>query len=215
MGSGTCGSGAVEVRRVHHLTLEGFSSRGLAPFDLTLSRGECLTIAGPSGCGKSLLLRAIADLDPHQGECVLEGIRRSQTPPPAWRSRVGLLPAESHWWTDRVGDHFSETEPGILQTLGFDRDCLDWSVARLSSGERQRLSLARLLNGRPQVLLLDEPTANLDVTNTERVEQLITAFLNDHEASAIWVSHDPAQRQRVGDRGLVFEGDALGEESWN
>jgi ABC-type multidrug transport system ATPase subunit len=92
---------------------------------------------------------------------------------PDWRRRVGLLPAESGWWADRVGAHFITTNDArnpattptpILARLGFEPDVLDWDVQRLSSGERQRLGLARLLLNRPEVLLLDEATANLDPT---------------------------------------------------
>lgn len=58
-----------------------FKSRGLEPIDLSIDAGQCVTLAGPSGCGKSLLLRAIADLDPHEGEACIEHCVQSQTPP--------------------------------------------------------------------------------------------------------------------------------------
>jgi ABC-type iron transport system FetAB ATPase subunit len=70
----------------------------------------------------------------------------------------------------------------------------------MSSGERQRLALVRALSGHPGVLLLDEPTANLDTENRERVERLIADYQQRQGALALWVTHDPEQRLRVAAR---------------
>lgn len=171
------------------------------PFELDLHAGECVGLSGPSGSGKTRLLRCIADLDVHRGGVWLEGAARENIPPPAWRRQVALLPAESAWWHDIVGAHFPEA-PGTpnLASLGFTDDVLGWRVDRLSSGERQRLAVLRVLSIRPRVLLLDEPTANLDEENIARVERLIQAYLSDESAAAVWVSHDPRQLQRVAGR---------------
>jgi len=83
-------------------------------------------------------------------------------------------------------------------------DLLQQPVTHLSSGERQRLALLRVLANRPRVLLLDEPTANLDADNTRRVEQLITDYLNEQQAAALWISHDGAQCDRIASRTLQF-----------
>ncbi|HDK38151.1 MAG TPA: ATP-binding cassette domain-containing protein, partial [Thiolapillus brandeum] len=80
---------------------------------------------------------------------------------------------------------------------GFSQEVLDWQTGRLSSGEKQRLALARMLANQPRVLLLDEPTANLDMRNTEIVEQIIQDYLQQYQAAVIWVSHDPEQLSRV------------------
>lgn len=197
------------------LTLKGFLSPGLAPIDLSIEPGHCVALAGPSGCGKTRLLRALADLDPHQGEAYLDQQPLHQTPAPLWRRQVGLLPAESHWWSDTVGDHFSQPVGELLQALGLPEGCLEWSVSRLSSGERQRLSLIRLLQGQPRVLLLDEPTANLDFENSQRVEGLVLRYLQQQQAAILWVSHDPEQRRRVSQHPLVFKQGRLEPETWN
>jgi ABC-type iron transport system FetAB ATPase subunit len=86
-------------------------------------------------------------------------------------------------------------------------------VARLSSGERQRLALLRLLANTPRVLLLDEPTANLDPASTLRVEAVIGEFRKTHRAAVIWVSHDPAQIARVANRHLRVSGSELREQA--
>ena len=210
------------------LRLDGLTHRTLAPVDLVLDAGERVFVSGQSGSGKSLLLRAIADLDPHQGEVWLDIEPRSRMAPPVWRRRVGLLPAESFWWAETVGEHFPAIQTsgtlsaekmgafhsdhpthrdqinGWLAGLGFEPDVLDWSVTRLSTGERQRLALVRLLAQRPEALLLDEATANLDPVNRDRVETLVETYRREQDAAVLWVSHDPEQRRRLGGRAFVI-----------
>lgn len=179
----------------------------LGPWDLTVASGECVCLSGPSGSGKSLLLRAIADLDPHEGEVRLDASLCGDMPAPHWRRRVSLLPAESQWWYDRVGQHFGDYDSEYLALLGFDAEAMDWSVSRCSTGERQRLALLRVLALHPQALLLDEPTASLDPDNVKRVEQLITHYRQDKQAAVLWVSHDMAQIARVSERHLRMRSD--------
>ena len=176
-----------------------------------MAPGECVTVSGPSGVGKTLLLRALADLDPHPGRVALDGVDANAMPPAQWRRRVGLLLAESPWWHERVGEHFPAAEGADLQlqALGFGPEVLDWNITRLSSGERQRLALLRLLALRPRALMLDEPTANLDPENTARVEQLVQDYRVAGQVPVLWVSHDAAQRERVADRQLLLEADGL------
>lgn len=181
---------------VRHLAFEGGG-----PFDLALRAGECIGLSGASGSGKTRLLRCIADLDTHRGQVWLDGVARDDISPPAWRRQVALLPAESAWWFDDVGAHFPRAPAAArLAFLGFSGDVLGWLVDRLSSGEKQRLAVLRMLSVEPCVLLLDEPTANLDEENIARVESLIQAYLQESNAGAIWVSHDPRQLRRVAGR---------------
>lgn len=156
-----------------------------------------MTLAGPSGSGKTVLLRAVADLDPHEGTAYLDGQDAQGVSGPEWRRRVGYLPAESHWWADTVGEHLTDPSVELLTALDFEPTALNWSVTRLSSGERQRFALLRLLNHQPQALLLDEPTANLDPANTARVESVLANYRQHHQAAVLWVSHDPQQAARV------------------
>ena len=186
------------------LTLQHLQTHHIGPIDLTVAAAECVVISGPSGAGKSLLLRAIADLDPHEGEVLLDGVAQSRTSPPQWRSQVGLLPADSPWWFDTVGAHFDGVDAEALQQLGFDPEVMGWQVARLSSGEKQRLALLRLLSRRPRALLLDEASANLDGGNTARVEAVVARYRRAHEAPVVWVSHDAGQIGRVADRHFVL-----------
>lgn len=157
-------------------------------------------LSGPSGSGKTLLLRAVADLQSHSGQCSVNGAFAHTMPPAAWRRQVGYLAAESAWWHDTVAPHFTHIDATQLADLGFAPEVMQWSVARLSTGERQRLALARLLSGQPKVLLLDEPTANLDATNAQAIEQLLARYRNSQRAALLWVAHDAGQLKRVAQR---------------
>lgn len=178
---------------------------GMTPVSFELQAGHCLSLSGPSGCGKTRLLRRLADLDEGTGDIRLNGRKQNDIAAPQWRCNVSLLPAQSPWWLDKVEEHFS-SPPTLeqLQALQLPVQCLQQAVAQLSSGERQRLALLRLLQQEPLVLLLDEPTAHLDETNTLAFESHIKAYLQAHSAAAIWISHDAGQRQRVGDQHIVL-----------
>lgn len=170
----------------------------IGPIDLAVGAGDCAAILGPSGSGKSLFLRALADLDPNEGIVRFEGRDRKNQSAPEWRRQVGLLPAESGWWADRVGDHFDHVGSGdlepILAAIGMP-GVLDWRVDRLSTGERHRLALARTLAMKPRALLLDEPTAALDEDSTVQVEDLLNAQRRAGVAIVL-VTHQRAQADR-------------------
>lgn len=181
------------------LSVRDLRRPGLGPVSLEIADGAGLALTGASGSGKSLLLRAIADLDPSEGSVSACGVDRDQVPAPDWRRRVGLVPTESGWWTDRVGDHFADPAAAapLLTALGLPDGAFGWPVSRLSSGERQRLALARALALAPPVLLLDEPTASLDAAATAAAEGLLRRRLADG-VSILLVTHDPGQSRRLG-----------------
>lgn len=195
------------------LQIQQLHTPQVGPLDLALGAGELAQVAGPSGAGKSLLLRAIADLDRNEGLIRLEGQPRQALSGSDWRRRVGYLPADPAWWADTVGEHLQPGGEHWLEALGFGPDVRTWTVDRLSSGERQRLALVRVLQNRPRVLLLDEPTANLDPDNTLIMEGLIRDYLRDSDAAALWVSHDAEQRSRLGGRLLLMESGQLMESN--
>lgn len=196
------------------LTIEGLGYLGRGPIDLTIEPSECVSVMGVSGSGKTLLLRAIADLDPHDGRVCLDDEVCAEMPGAMWRSKVGMLPAESAWWADTVAPHFPEGYPAeALDELGFEPAALTWSVQRLSTGERQRLALARLLARSPLALLLDEPTASLDPENVARMEGVLASYRVERDAPVLWVSHVPEQAERVASRHFTLADGRLVESS--
>ena len=187
------------------LQVEDLHSSQVPPVTFALAAGEILTVQGPSGVGKSQMLRALADLAPHAGRVQLSGRLQVTVPPEQWRRQVMLVPAESGWWADTVAEHFDRSPPDDwFARLSLRPALFTAPVERLSSGERQRLAVLRALMLEPSVLLLDEPTANLDEANAEALAQLIVEQVRLTGAGAIWVTHDRQERRRFGAHTLVL-----------
>ena len=193
-----------------YLSVRNVSFLDKGPYTFSVGKGECVGLTGRSGIGKTQLFRALTDLIPASGEVLLENIPSSSFTPTKWRSKVTMVPANSCWWYDKVGDHFPVTTQTPLLTencrlLGLDSAVLNWQVRRLSTGERQRLSLLRTLHNRPAVLLLDEPSSGLDAYHTELMEAFIEHYRREKEPAIVWVSHDMEQLQRVATRKFHME----------
>jgi ABC-type iron transport system FetAB ATPase subunit len=185
------------------LAVRELRSRHGGPFTFDVRAGECIAIQGPSGAGKSVLLRMLADLDPHDGTALLDGRPAAAMPAPAWRAAVVYQPAEPAWWEATARAHFSGVDAGFVEStlaaLGLAASVLDTDIDRLSTGERQRLALVRSLARRPRVLLLDEPTASLDPASVGRAEALLTNCLADGMA-VLLVTHAVEQAHRLAHR---------------
>ncbi len=177
-----------------------------------VSTGELLAVAGPSGAGKSSLLRLINRLDePSSGTAWLNGADYRTLPPRDLRRRVGMIMQRPFLFPGTVAANlqfgpeqhgFTLTPEQIAELLasvglsGFE----DRDVAYLSGGEAQRVSFARALANRPEVLLLDEPTSSLDETAVRQVEAVITEAVRNRGLACVMVTHDAAQAARVASR---------------
>jgi putative ABC transport system ATP-binding protein len=116
------------------------------------------------------------------------------------------VPAEPGWWAETIGEHFANWAGALplVERVGLTDEARTWPVMRCSTGERLRLALARALEVRPRVLLLDEPTAALDAAGVAAVEALIRQHIADG-MSVLWVTHDPGQAKRMAHRALHVE----------
>ena len=217
------------------LEIKSVKSKMVGPLSLSVKKGQCVAILGKSGSGKSLFLRAIADLDPNEGEIFLNGEDRAKISACEWRRKLMLVPAQSGWWADTVGEHFGETAKGacdasktydasktngacktngasiiasLLASLDLPPKALSWQVSRLSTGERQRLALARAFALQPLGLMLDEPTAALDPDATARVEALIKQQLA-LGVCVILITHDAKQAARLADVAYMLANNQL------
>jgi iron(III) transport system ATP-binding protein len=170
---------------------------------LQLQAGEQISVLGPSGSGKSTLLRLIAGLEePHQGRIYLDN-RQVSGPRgvPPHRRGVSLLSQEYGLWphltavehlafarTNGRGTRGAEQDESLLRVVGLGPR----SRARpgqLSSGERQRLALARALARRPRLLLLDEPFSNVDPVLATELVQLLDEMDGASAIARVQVRH--------------------------
>jgi ABC-type multidrug transport system ATPase subunit len=206
-------SPSAQGENVSALRIRQLATKLIGPISFDVAAGECLALMGPSGAGKSLLLRAIVDLDPSTGNVMVGAHARDDMPANEWRKLVALVPAESGWWADRVRDHFparfDATE--LIGKLGL-AGSFEWDVGRLSTGERQRLALARALCRRPEALLLDEPTASLDDHATGLVEDLLRECCGEGMALLL-VTHDRRQAERMAKRLLRISNGKIDQPS--
>ena len=184
--------------RVDHLKV-----KPLPALSFSVADGECLAVEGPSGAGKTRLLRAIADLDIAPGQIFVDGVERAEVRATKWRRLVRYASAEPAWWTDTARPAFdlrmkssSERLSRLLSSFALDPKMLDKPLAELSTGERQRLALARALLDEPRVLLLDEPAASLDPQAAALVEEHIKFQLLAGR-SVVLASHDQSQIERL------------------
>ena len=186
------------------LAIDNVHAPGMVkPITLALQSQQIWMVSGESGTGKSLLLKSLADLIEHSGQVTLfekeNAQQQDKVCPETWRSKVMYFSAETAWWSDSVKGHFeTQPKPELLKSVGLKGAILEQNPDNLSSGEKQRLALLRGLQYEPKVLLLDEVTANLDPKSALLVEDLVTDYIAQHKAAALWISHDEEQQERLG-----------------
>jgi ABC transport system ATP-binding/permease protein len=206
-----------DLRRVSFGYGDNFIIRGLSTIIL---RGDRIGIIGPNGCGKSTLLKLIlGEIEPTSGEVVMgtrlkrayfDQHRRELNPEKTVREN---MTGGSDYVTVRGR---SRHVIGYLKDFLFPPQRIDSPVQALSGGERNRLLLAKIFTQSANMLVLDEPTNDLDVETLELLEDLLA----DYEGTLLLVSHDRTFLDNVVTSTLVFEGEskigeyAGGYEDW-
>ncbi len=195
----------------------------LESIDLEILRGEIFTFIGPSGSGKTTLLRLIDLLDtPTTGTIIFDGTDTTapNTDRLSIRRRMSMVFQKPAVLNITVagnvafglkfrGIEKSETDSRVREALDIVGllHLADRKAITLSGGEMQRVAIARALVTRPDVLLLDEPTANLDPVNTELIENLIRRIHRHFHTTIVLSTHDMIQGQRLADRiGVIMNG---------
>ena len=184
--------------------------------DLSIARGELVTLVGPSGCGKSTLLRSIAGLEPLSSGTVGVADRDVTALPPDKR-RIGLVFQDNalfgHFRVDRniaFGlRHLPKNERTSRVAEMLELVKLGHLARRyphqLSGGEQQRVALARALAPNPAVVLLDEPFGALDEVLREELGWEVKAILAEQKTAALLVTHDRHEALTLGDRVAVMD----------
>ena len=212
--------GAV-ILRTEHLGRRVGEKWIVQDVSLEVRCGELLGMVGPSGSGKSSLLRLLNRLDePTSGTVFLEDQDYRQIPPQELRRRIGMvtqrpflfpgdIAANLRFGPAQRGETLPDTEiVSLLERVGLPGFAAR-NVANLSGGEQQRVSLARALANRPEVLLLDEPTSALDEQAKTGIEDLVRNLVSAHGYTFVLVTHDRGQARRLCDRVAMIEAGRL------
>ncbi|MBI3741191.1 MAG: ATP-binding cassette domain-containing protein [Chloroflexi bacterium] len=191
----------------------------LAIDSLTIERGEIFALVGPSGAGKSTLLRLLAFLESSdQGALEFENNRANGIAAPLdARRRIAMVFQRPLLLNASVRDNIASglNWRGIHDPARIDRalelvglqEFASVNARTLSGGEIQRVALARALVIAPDVLLLDEPTANLDPYNVSRIEKIAQDLHRANGATIVLVTHNVFQAKRLATRaGLLLDG---------
>ena len=209
---------AVEVRGVSKVFNRGAANQvdALVDIDLTVHKGEFVSLIGPSGCGKSTLLRLIADLtEPTAGELIVNGksahqARLDQDYGMAfqqsglfdWRTveRNIELPLELKGW-DKARRRARSAEMLNLVKLPEFASHMPW---QLSGGMQQRVAIARALAAHPQLLLMDEPFGALDEMTREHMQAELLRICSETGTTVVFVTHSIPEAVYLADRVVVM-----------
>ena len=187
-------------------------------FSFDLHKGEILVIVGPSGAGKTTLLRILQRLDePTSGTLFFQGKKFTDIHPTHLRRKIGYVFQEPALFDGDVESNLRiheklgfrkspfdrKTLESTLYSVGIDRSFLSRDVEKLSTGERKRVAMARALLARPELLLLDEPTANLDPSSALKLLDTLRR-LNDDGLSILAVLHQVEYARRIADRAILM-----------
>jgi ABC-type lipoprotein export system ATPase subunit len=205
------------VVETHNLTKiygDGAEVRALDRLDLTILKGEFLTVMGPSGSGKSTLLNMIGALDkPSDGQVIVNGEDLANIKDvDRFRARTvgfvfqlhNLLPAltarenvEVPMHGQDIGEReMRERAEHLLELVGLP-DRMRHLPSQLSGGQRQRVAVARALANDPAIILADEPTGSLDTQSGSEIMDLLEDINRNQGTTLLIVTHDPKVARRT------------------
>lgn len=189
----------------------------------SIARGKITTLVGPSGAGKTTLFRLCNGLiSPTKGDIFIEGKSIQSYEPPSLRRKIGLALQSATMLSGTVfqnlalpkkliGEQLTEEEAkALLTSVSLKPNLLKKDVKELSGGERQKVSIARTLINRPEILLLDEITSSLDRVSKQEIEELIIKINKEFHVTIIWITHNPRQATEIGeDTWVMMDGKLL------
>lgn len=201
------------VARISNLRKKYGDFEALKEIDFTVQQGEALALWGPNGAGKTTILRCMLGLTPFEGEIIIGGLN-VRTSSKQVRGLMGFVPQELAFYEDftvqETLELFSALRKGapkrtplLLELMGLE-DKIHLKVNQLSGGMKQRLALAIALISDPHILLLDEPTANLDMESRESFLSLLRDLKNNGK-TLIFTSHRFQDIRMLADRVIVLK----------
>lgn len=212
--------------RARNLTIAYGPVTAVREVNLDVAAGQCLLITGPSGCGKSSLIRAVAGLIPQAlpaqvtGDVWIGDLRVQSQPLAVVAQRAGLVfqDPSTQLFHLRVADDvaFGPRNLGLPETIVQRRvtealqavgaaSLRDRNPAELSGGQKQRVAIAAALAMQPAVLILDEPTASLDVRGTRLLKETLQRLRRQTDVTIILVEHRLAELLPLADRLVVMD----------
>jgi ABC-type lipoprotein export system ATPase subunit len=217
---------AIEAKGLYHIYRESeVETVALRGADLALARGRWTSLMGPSGSGKSTLMQVMAGLvEPSGGAVMVDGRDLTRLPPPErarWRrSRIGVVLQRDNLHplldvADNValplridGRSASEIRPRVDELLAQLGLAGRWrhAAGALSGGEAQRVAIAVALAPRPEVLLADEPTGELDEATAEAVLDLLEMAREREGTTVLTVTHNRRVAERADRRVIMRDG---------
>lgn len=197
----------------------------LLDINLSIKNGEFISIMGPSGCGKSTLLNIIGLLDqPSDGKLSIAGQTINNYKDKAIsklrNSKIGFIFQSFHLIPDlRAIDNVElpllyrkisakkrqQLAREALEQVGLSARIHHYPN-QLSGGQQQRVAVARAIVGKPELLLADEPTGNLDSHMGDEIMQILESLHHDHKSTIVMVTHDEAMAKRTERIVRVFDG---------
>jgi len=193
---------------------------------IELAGSEVLGVVGPNGAGKSTLIRCIDRiLKPQRGSILLDGRDINEMRLMELAKRMGYVPQSTSQIfpatvfdtvlmgrRPHLGWRSSEKDEGkvldVLQMLNIENLAMR-DINELSGGQQQKVFIARALVQEPDVLLLDEPTSNLDIRHQLEVMEIITSIVREKKISAIMAIHDLNLASRYADRIVMLNGGTI------
>jgi iron complex transport system ATP-binding protein len=180
--------------------------------DLAIDKPQLVCLVGPNGSGKTSLLHALSGIGRAKGAVRIAGVELSRVAPSERRRLFGYLPASRDiLWPLAARDVAGlglDADPAAIDRAFEELELeafADRRVDRLSTGERSRVLLARVLAARPRLLLLDEPVANLDPLWQLRLMDLLRAHARGEGQAAVVALHDLDLAARYADRLIVMQ----------
>lgn len=191
--------------------------RAVDDVTLSIERGQVFSLLGPSGCGKTTLLRMAAGFEQPDSGCIfLDGIDITTLPPEQRKvntvfQNYALFPhlnvRENIAFglkMARQGNDFIRSEVDRMLALVDLEEQADKRISQLSGGQKQRVAIARALVNRPQVLLLDEPLAALDLKLRQRLLMELDAIHDEVGITFLYVTHDQSEAMSISDQIAVM-----------